>query len=708
MWAVMAAVVFAVAVIVFVRRPSQRPTKATNKPTRLDAMVVRASHPRIWLDDARVAWLKEKTKGQSAAALVAYAGPTAPGHALASLASGDPAPCHAAFSAKRPENAPLYHVALLYDWCHAHLSDQEKKQLRAILVPRMEEDMKNGRLWRSFHNAGHTAALELTLSALALHGDDPTAERALAFLKPELDDMLSVFEELFPDGEWAEGADYARHASHHGFRTFLALKTATNIDLVTSSKHFRNIASYVFYASKPNGLVFPSDDNDWPYLTSWDHMALLMSASTFRDAHAQWFLRNVTRPSFGLVDRDRWAELLWRDDAVGETALDDLPLAKHFRGKGIVMARSGWSWGDESRDTWLAFTNGDYFGDHDHYDVNAFQISRGDADLAIDSGRYDDDWDAAGQPAKMMRSQLFNYYQRTIAHNTMLVYDPNESFPSGLLNDGGQRWLLAKGKNRNVPEDWAQGVFPSDDGTGTCDWTTNPGRWERGDIVAYQATKDFVFVRGDGTKAYSPAKLSSFVRDLVYVRPSLVVVFDHVVATKPSFEKTWLLHTINEPWINGDGSGFSASDGESRIVGVPILPTTRRLVKVGGPSNEFLVAGVRYRAGPASEVAPSALHEGERPGAWRIEERPTTAQAEDWFANVLLLTDRTSQEEPRIDMISNDDSTLAFKVRLDDGSVTTLSFAKGSKSSASLAIVRQEKGVAKTVFDGTLSNTVLP
>ena len=690
--------------IAFVRRPSQRPTKVTQKPTRLDALVVRPSHPRIWLDDARVAWLKEKTKGQSAADLVGFAGPTAPGHALASLASGDPAPCHAALSAKRPDNAPLYHVALLYDWCHAHLSEPEKKQLRALLVPTMEEDMKNGRLWRSFHNAGHTAALELTLSALALYGDDKVAERALVFLKPELDDMLSVFEELFPDGEWAEGTDYARHASHHGLRAFLALKTATNIDLVTSSKHFRNIASYLFYATKPNGLMFSGDDNDWPYLTSWDHMALLMSASVYRDGHAQWFLRNITRPSFGLVDRDRWADPLWRDDSIAETPLDDLPLAKHVGGKGRVMARSGRTWGDESRDTWLAFTNGDYFGDHDHYDVNAFQISRGDGDLAIDSGRYDDDWGIVGQPAKMMRSQLFNYYQRTIAHNTMLVNDPNESFPSGLLNDGGQRWLLARGKNRNVPEDWAQGVFPSDDGTGTCDWTTNPGRWERGDIVAYQATKDFVFVRGDATKAYAPAKLSSFVRDLVFVRPSLVVVFDHVVATKPAFEKTWLLHTIDEPKVANDGGWFEVLDGGSRLFGMALLPMSRRLVKVGGRGNEFVVTGVRYKVGPESEVAPSALHEGERPGSWRIEERPTAAQAEDWFANVLLLTDRTSEERPRIDVLTNDDATLAFQVRLDDQSVTTFRFAKGSKPSASLTIAR----AGKTVFDGTLSNAVLP
>ncbi|MBS2012638.1 MAG: heparinase II/III family protein [Deltaproteobacteria bacterium] len=696
------------------RGPSARPRSAGSsapKPTRLDGMVVRAEHPRIWLDPDRVRWLKEKAKGKTAPELVAAAGPTPPAHALASLATDDPAPCHAAFSAPRPANAPVYHLALLYDWCHAHLSNDEKAKLRGLLVPAMEEEMKSARAWRSFHNAAHTAALNLTLAALAFHGDDPIGERALAFLRPELDDMLSVFEELFPDGEWAEGTDYARHASHHGLRVFLALKTATNIDLVTSSKHFRNIASYVFYATKPNGLMFPGDDDDYPYLSGWEHMALLASASAFRDPHAQWFLRHATRESFALPDRDRWTELLWRDDAIPERPLDDLPLARLFRGKGLVLARSGWGFG--TSDAWLAFSNGDYYGDHLHYDVNAFQISRGNGDLAIDSGRYDDDWDAVGKPAKVARSQFFNYYQRTIAHNTMLVFDPKESFPKGLLNDGGQRWLLARGKDRNVPEDWAQGSFPSDDGIGTCDWTTNPGRWERGDIVAYEATPDFVYVRGDGTKAYAPEKLSSFVRDLLFVRgaspssSSLVVVIDRVVSTNASFAKTWLLHTIDEPRLAPDGSWFEVVDGDSRLFGVPLLPDPRRLVKVGGPGDEFRVGSTRFKAGLASEVAPSALHEGERPGAWRIEEQPATAQLEDWFVNVMLLGPRTSEERPRIDVIARDAAILAFRVHLDDGTTTTLRIDRregATKSPPSLVIARG----GKTVIDRPLASALVP
>ena len=692
------------------RAVSEAVSKA--RPTRLDGLRVRAEHPRIWLDAERVSWLRAKVKGRTAAEVLELAGGSAPGMALASIASDDPAPCRAAWDRHvlhgrvDEGSSPLFHLALLYDWCHAHLAEGERARLRGMLVPPMEKDMANGRLWRSFHNAGHTSAFTLTASALALHGEHPVADKALAFLRPELEDILETFDRVFPDGEWAEGADYARHASHHGLRTFLALKSATGQDLLAGSPHLRNVANYIFYATKPNGLMFPGDDNDWPYLSGWEHVALLMVASEYRDPHAQWLLKHCPFPRFALPERDRWADLLWRDDAIAERSLDDLPLSRIFRGKGLVMARTAWGFDEAGRGgAWLAFTNGDYFGDHDHLDVNAFQIYR-QGELAIDSGRYDDDWDFVHRPDKLLRSQFFNYYQRTIAHNTMLVRDPHEELGRGLLNDGGQRHFLFRGAHRDVPEDYAQGSFPSDEGVGKSDWATNPGRWERGDITAYTSSRDFVFVRGDGARAYAPKKVSAFVRELLFVRPRLVVVFDRVVATDASFEKTWLLHTVDEPRVAADGSWFEVTEGEGRLAGAVLLPEARRLRKVGGPGNEHLVAGVQLQAGPRSELNPSALHHGELPGSWRIEQQPSLAQAEDHFANVMLLTDRGSAERPQIEDVVDDAAGLAFRVRfVDAGSATTVSvrFAKGPSPATSLTI---ERG-GRAVFDGALPDRVV-
>jgi hypothetical protein len=675
---------------------------AVQPKRRLEGLEVTAARPRIWLDAARVAWLRAKVRGRRAEEIALLAGPSAPGEALASIATNDAAPCRAAIERYANATSATAHLAILYDWCHGHLSRDERATLRGLLVPRMIAAMADGRAWRSFHNSGHTHAFELTLSALALHGDDPIAERALAFLRPELEDMLDTFDRVFPDGEWAEGADYARHASHHALRTFLALKSATGIDVLASSPHLRNVASYIFYATKPNGLMFPGDDNDWPYLGPHEHRALLMITAEYRDPHAQWFLRHCPFPRFALDAQDRWEELLWYDETTPERPLDDLPLARIFRGKGLVIARTGW--GFDAKDAWIAFTNGDWFGDHDHLDVNAFQIHAEGGDLAIDSGRYDDDWGSVGKPDEIARSQFFNYYQRTIAHNTMLVHDPSEVFGHGLSNDGGQRHHLWRGGHRNVPEDYAQGTFPSDDGVGTSDWATNPGRWERGDIVAYTATPDFVHVRGDGTRAYAATKVSAFVRDLVFVRPRLVVVFDRVVSTNPSFAKTWLLHTVDEPRLAPDGAWFEVKEGQGRLLGVPVLPAPRRLEKVGGPGEELVVDGVRFEAGPRSKLNPSELHYGEVPGAWRIEERPAEARAEDHFANVMLLGPRASEERPRVEILTNDGATLALRVLHEPDTSVTLRFAKGARASASMRI---ERG-GRVVFDGALPDVVAP
>jgi hypothetical protein len=691
------------------------------KPTRFDGMRVRADHPRIWIDPARAAWLREKVKGQDAAEVARRAGRSVPGLALTAVATGEDRFCREAIALAlgpsatpgTPDEAqkrnsiqtPLFQMALAYDWCHGLLGATEKARFRAAMAPQMRKEMAQGRTWRSFHNSGHSHAFPLSVAALALQGDDPVAEEALAFLKPELEDMMKTFDLVFPDGAWGEGLDYDRHSSHPALRTFLAIKSATGLDVLARSPHFRNTARYIFYATKPNGMMFPGDDNDWPYLGAWERSALLMLAAEYRDPHVQYFLNHCPVERFALEEQDRWADLLWYDPALPEAPLDELPLSRIFRDKGLVLARTGWAWdGRQGRgpDTWLAFSNGDYFGDHDHYDVNSFQVYR-KGELAIDSGRYDDDWEFFAQPDKIRQSQFFNYYQRTIAHNTLLVHDPGEVFERGILNDGGQREILWKGPYRDVPEDYDQGTFPSDEGRGTSDWATNPGRWERGDITAYQATRDFVYVRGDGTKAYSARKLSSFVRELLFLSPRLVVVFDRVVSRRADFEKTWLLHTVDEPRVATDGSWFEVTEGEGRLVGIPLWPRRKHLRKVGGPGQEFLVAGTRYRAGLGSALHPAALHYGENPGAWRIEETPAEPRTEDYFLNVMLLTDRESTEKPRLDAVASDARSISFRVRDDQGTEATLRFAKGPRPSLTLRLSR----AGRLVHEGRMPDTVV-
>ena len=74
-----------------------------------------------------------------------------------------------------------------------------------------------------------------------------------------------------------------------------------------------------------------------------------------------------------------------------------------------------------------------HFGNHNHLDTGAFQIYY-KGSLATDTGIYN----------TYGSDHDFNYYKRTIAHNSMLVYNPNEQWTiwggKPIANDGGVKW----------------------------------------------------------------------------------------------------------------------------------------------------------------------------------------------------------------------------------------------------------------------------
>ena len=83
-----------------------------------------------------------------------------------------------------------------------------------------------------------------------------------------------------------------------------------------------------------------------------------------------------------------------------------------------MVARTGW---DQDAVIAEMKVNEYNFANHQHLDAGAFQIYYQGA-LAIDSGLYSGSSGQYGSP------HCQNYYWRTIAHNSLLVYDPQEDF----------------------------------------------------------------------------------------------------------------------------------------------------------------------------------------------------------------------------------------------------------------------------------------
>ncbi|MBE7463779.1 MAG: heparinase II/III family protein [Planctomycetes bacterium] len=305
----------------------------------------------------------------------------------------------------------------------------------------------------------------------------------------------------------------------------------------------------------------------------------------------------------------------------------------------IVTLRSGWG----ANDTFVAFRCGRHGGWHNHLDHNAFTIFRGGA-LAIDSGGIH-----YGSPHRP------EYSMRTLAHNAILVRDPDEGDWIGKLgqptaNDGGQRLVV-------------NAYAPPNDFTGKPHAVMSEDRRKRfrdefdmGEYLAFEPGARFDYVAGDATRAYTYPwsglgdnhcrRVEEAVRQLVFLKPDLIVVFDRVEATRARFEKTWLLHTMEAPvaLVRGKrrkaargirplpASGpFEAEHARGRLTVWPLLPAARKARTIGGKGFE---CWVEHAAGGGSKNFPAPAHQSET-GAWRIEIAPRKPSARDCFLTVL-------------------------------------------------------------------------
>ncbi len=528
----------------------------------------------------------------------------------------------------------------------------------------------------SYHN--HTAR-ELALATFALAAVDghPSVEARARPLRDQarraFDNILATSEIVDPEGAYHESTDYMRITWAPLALMAELRRTTTGEDPARRWGVFRNMGPTYLYKILPDGSEARDDDDEFPHLDALDDVVLGYAVHRFKDPFAAWLQQES-----GWLPKE-WGipvlEFLWKDASVtprdpAATTEAELPRARLFPGVDHLVLRSGW----DKDATWIEFACGPYFAKHDHLDAGQFVIYH-KGYLAIDAGA---DYTDTESP------HYLNHYRRTIAHNTMLVYQPGERFFWGenlwpAANDGGQRMDSSRFWNSvRSPEDWQR----------TRDL------WDRARIEAYDRVADrYVYARGDATRAYQPSKLSRFVRELLWLPKSDVLfVLDRVLSRDPSFKKVWLLHGVAEPKVDDasgrapqsvgqggtlhrDASLVTFADGDGRLRVHPLLPRDREVVVRGGPGFEFWTPGDE-RGGawgsgrnwpldpPEGGPLPSdpylrkmwltfwgqdmeRLSPSNRravvPGGWRVEISPAAAAADDVFLNALEIGDRESK-----------------------------------------------------------------
>ncbi len=526
----------------------------------------------------------------------------------------------------------LFSLTLAYDWCYHGLTEPQRQALREGIL--RQADYLRDKVWRQNDTSNLFALRQVwpfVYVGLALSNGSDDA-RANAYLRTGEDYLRN---HLLPaanamagtTGGEAEGYGY----SGWGFTRPLALtleawRTGTGEDLFASCQATRGNARWNLYGQRPlDGRLEHLDDASpgerWSRSAIGVYIYLL--AAHYRDGHAQWLGDQITSQDTDYL----WTKVLWRDPTLAPRSPADLPTAARFDGLGWVLMRSSW----EPEATFATFQCGPFLTGHQHLDNNAFTIHQR-ALLAVDSGvnAYDEDTNS---------DYRTNYYSRSIAHNTIAVYDPKETFAGGPwasedqtgANDGGQMRLRGPARI---------GEF------GTRD------QWQVGKLLAYQHDPLFTYAVGDASKSYSPAKLARFVRHFLFLPPNLFVVFDIVEATDPSFRKAWLLHSVEEPTVQGEIT--TITNGPGRLTVRTVLPEHAVTTAIGGPGKECWVAGRNW---PPQEQA--WIREA---GAWRLEVAPSVPEKQDYFLHVLQ-TDGAEIATPEAVSLTRSHAGVGLRVR---------------------------------------------
>ncbi|MHB1033581.1 MAG: heparin/heparin-sulfate lyase HepB [Pirellulales bacterium] len=518
--------------------------------------------------------------------------------------------------------------AIVYDWLYELLTREEKEAFIAELIRLAKTQECGYPPTRQGSVTGHSSEAMIMRDMLS-------AGIAVYDEYPEMYDLAAgrFFREHLPVRNWF----YNGHAYHQGdsygvHRYSWDTYPLWIFDRLGAGNVFNPEQRYVpylwIYATRPDGQRLRAGDTFCDTTSRgrpWsEFMGTLLTASYYGDGVLLGqFLRQG-----GSGGNEMLFEFLWRDTALRPAPINALPLSRYFGSPfGWMIARTGWDDRAAIAEMKINETN---FVNHQHLDAGAFQIYY-KGPLAIDSGLYSGSSGEYGSP------HCKNYYWRTIAHNSLLIHDPAEVFGregSGFGNDGGQR--LPNGRSE-AP---------------TLEVLQSPAKGYRTGKVLAQGfgpdatTPAFTFLEGDITAAYGP-KVRQVVRSFVFLNlrddkvPAALVVFDRVVTADPKFQKSWLLHSLEEPTLEASSAMVQCTEhGDRGRLTLDVLSPTAdnlELGKVGGPGREFWVFGQNY----ANDIEPDKLARSSREaGAWRVEVSPKKAAAADLFLTVMQVTDR--------------------------------------------------------------------
>ena len=546
-------------------------------------------------------------------------------------------------------NAPrLRQLAVVYDWLYDALLPSDRTQLESYI--RSYAD------WYIAHEPTDVFSAEtyaqasaVGLAGLALAtgnggagdggagdgGAGADATRYLTYADTRWKNTLLPALAYVRDW-WPEGPGYFHRVVAPSVLYWAAAwTTATDEDAFAYARShgdpFGAFIQYEAYALRPDFRYAAFGDATDPMLTPAlrTRPVLDMLAWGTGSTVAQGLAEEVTRREPAAQDyagTEAWHQLVFYDPArPDQPDRTTLPTARHLSqgAEDVVVMRSGW--GDS--DTWVSFSCGDYFTAHDHDEVASVQIHRL-APLLVSTGYFDG----------VETPHWINWFaQHSVHASTLSVVQPSEVFPNTRMllgvNDGGQRPTESTTGRRTLDEYRAN--------------LTAGAQYDTGGMTAFESGRFHDYAACDATRAYNStafalapdtAKVREVTRQLVFLRPQLVVVFDRVEATDPAYEKHIQWHGLTRPVLL-DANTWVVSTNTTRLLGRTLLPANPTRTVIDG----FTVG--------STDVSPT--QQGSESRGVRLEIASPLRVARDYFLHVLDAADPSHDSLPGTTLVDD-------------------------------------------------------
>ena len=525
----------------------------------------------------------------------------------------------------------MYMAACVYDWCYDLLTATDKQQIVFAVQKKCCDGTKmevgfppTGQNAVTGHGCEYQILRDYLSFAIAIYDEYPGWWNCVAYRF--YNEFVPVRNEYYRAQMYPQGSSlYVRIRFVSDLYSAWLIKAMTGSIPYESEENMKEIARTIFsyewrkINSRTYALASGDDQEAYGEFINYSRVAMI-SAYLFDDAtmrkQFEYFKKGYSNFDTNFTVTNTVAEYLICSSS-GLTAAadrhDDMPLIRYNGGwLGQIIARNSW---DGKQALTLMKIGVRTTANHDHYDSGSFQIIYR-ARLAGDSGVYNG----------YGNDHHYYYHQATIAHNSILIYNSSLKTTDNYYYSGGQKRRGEPGSYNN----WQSETYKTGEVTGVS----------YGYADQAQTTPTYAYIAGNIAAAYDSSVANEVTRRMLTVYdtendqvPMFFFVFDNINAKNSTFKKTFLLHTVTEPTV--DGNTVTVVNGDGKLVLQNVIGNNVTITRRGGDGQNYLV----NRNGANNYVQLNSP-DTKDDGYWgRVEISPATGNAVDQLLNVMYVCD---------------------------------------------------------------------